>query len=603
MLPIKQIKKNVIFDFEVFPEWWVVCFRNIDNPDDVYLISSDTYEYKNKLLNILSAYRLIGFNIKAYDLLIYNAILCDQTPAQVYQVSEDIMNNVNNKWTKTFTHYRWNWIDLYNDWKFGSLKMYEANTGLSIVETTIPFGKKNLTDEEKAEIIRYCYADTLATYKLWLERKDYFSIHEFVSETYGVPLQKAYQKTMGSLTAEAMKANKPMDIMPEDKRQDIYVLDYIDKILGVTPFDYLLTDSQEEQIFMIDGDKFKLGVGGVHSDYDEPIIVESKNGKTVWSIDVTQYYPHMLTMFNLMPRSVPTVGVQIYKGMIEKVKSLKREMNSESDPVKAKRMKEKRDKYKVLINAVSGAMRNKWSKFYDPSRIITMCAVGQFLLIAVVVDIKKSFPGTEILQTNTDGAYLLIPDEYDIHSKMKEIMAICKFEFEVDKADKLVQRDVNNYALVMGKKVKTKGAWIYENRPRLNPAKYAICRMAVFNELIHGIPIVQTIMNNKDIMNFVSCSKTGSSYDETVYTLDGKDIPTSNTNRFIASKNVKAGMLYKIKYKADGTQSRSQVPDCPTNAMLLNEDISTYDFDDLNIDYNFYIRYANDLLPSFHIFQ
>lgn len=614
MLPTKLTKKNVIFDFEVFPEWWVVCFRDEADPLSISYISSNTKNYIALLQEKLQDCRLIGFNCKWYDLYIYNAILCYQSPEQVYQVSQDIINEVKTKWTANFNHYKWDWIDLFNDWRFGSLKMYEANAGLSIVESKVPFGKKNLTPAEKEEIILYCHADTWAAYKLWQDRKDYFSIHEFVSQTYCVPATKAYQKTMAALTAEAMLATKPLNILPEDKRKDIYVLDYIKSVLGdISPFDYLLVNDKDERVFILDGDKYILGTGGIHStlfdDSDDDkqaslTIAETNDTMQLWTMDFTQYYPNMLTKFKLMPRSVPQIGVTRYVDMINKVRELKVLVTNESDPDIKKQLSSKRDKYKVLINAVSGAMRSKYSKFYDPARIITMCATGQFLIIAIATDLKRTFPGTEIIQTNTDGIYLYTPKNADVESKMKEIIGKINFEIEIEKADKIIQRNVNNYILEINGKVKSKGSWLYNQRSKFKPCNYAVCRIAVYNYLVYNTPIEQTIYADKDIMDFVKCAKTGSTFEETIYCKDGVDYQTSATNRFIASKNVKEGVLYKVKYNKDGVPSRHLVPDCPPNTLLLNESVDSYEFDDLNIDYDFYIKEANELVPKiFHILQ
>lgn len=592
-------RRNLLFDFEVFPHWWCMSHRYDDSPSEDLIITSDMDDAVKRIKFLISSSRLIGFNIKAYDLYIMNAIVNGLTPERIYQISEDLISNVSTPWTKTWSHYSWNWIDLFSDWKFGSLKMFEANQGLPIVESSVPFGKENLTDEDKADIIKYCHADTWASYLLWEKRRDYFGIHEFVSSEFGVALNKAYQKTMASLTAAAVQARKPTNILPEDKSKDIYVLDYIDRILHTTPFDYLLINERSERVYEYEGDRFILGVGGVHSDYDKPIIVESNDERTVWSIDFTQYYPNMLVKFKLMPRSVPEVGVAIFTRMIQAVKDLKVEISRlkhSGDHVAAAQLNSKRDKYKVLINALSGAMRNKWSNFYDPSRIITMCAVGQFLLIAIVLDIKKSFPGTEILQTNTDGAYLLVPNEYDLQAKMDEIMNLIHFDIEVDACKKIIQRDVNNYVCVFKDgSVKTKGAWIYKKRDLFKPAKYAVCSIAVLNYLLYGTPIEETIRNDRDIMDFVCCAKTGGTFQETIYRVDDADTPTTSTNRFIASKGVK-GVLYKVKDK-----SYHKVADCPSNCLLLNESIDEYDFDTLNVDYDFYIKYAHDLLPNFYI--
>ena len=212
----------------------------------------------------------------------------------------------------------------------------------------------------------------------------------------------------------------------------------------------------------------------------------------------------------------------------------KRQGNFES----AKQAKSLRDKYKVLINAVSGAMRNKYSKFYDPSRIITMCAVGEFLLIAVVKDLKKQFPGTEVLQTNTDGAFLYVPNWEGFEEAVEKINKRIGFTFEVDAGKMLVQNNVNNYIFVKDNgQAKSKGSWVYPKRDRLKPASYAISHIAAFKLLIDGTPIEETVRNCTDIMDFAMCVKSGSTFERTIYKTNNQELEVNNTNRFVVSRS------------------------------------------------------------------
>lgn len=589
---------NIIFDFEVFPNWWCCCTRRVDTPEKISVITSDDPAAVRNLRLLIANCRLIGFNIRSYDLYILYAIVSGCTPSEVYEVSDNIIHNVSTQWTSHFGHYRWNWIDLYSDWKFGSLKMYEANQGMSIVESSVPFGKENLSPRDKMEIIEYCHADTNAALQLFHDREGYFSIHEYVSEHYNIPLQKAYQRTMQGLTAEATGVQKTPCTAAEDKRSSIYVLDYIKEMLdGVDPFAFLLEDQNEVRTFVYDGDVYKLGVGGVHSDFEQPIIVKSNENGRIFSIDVTQYYPNMLMNFDLMPRGMDEAGKRIFGDMIKAVRDLKvkiSEYEAAGDFESAKQAKSLRDKYKVLINAVSGAMRNKYSKFYDPSRIITMCAVGEFLLIAVVNDLKKQFPGTEVLQTNTDGAFLYVPNWEGFEEAVEKINKRIGFTFEVDAGKMLVQNNVNNYIFVKDNgQAKSTGSWVYPKRNRLKPASYAISHIAAFKLLLDGTPIEETVRNCTDIMDFAMCVKSGTSFERTIYKTNNQELEVNNTNRFVVSRRG-IGTLYKIK---DGSAHR--FPDCPDNIILINGDISEYNLKDLDIDYDFYIRYAHELIPNF----
>lgn len=595
---------NLIFDCEVFASFWCICTLDMNNVKG--LITSDDLDAQQRVKRLIINNRLIGFNCRQYDLIILNAISMGLSTNRVRQVSDDIINNLETPWTKTFNHYRWDWIDLFNDWRFGSLKMYEANQGLAIVESSIPFTKQELTDAEKAEIISYCQYDVAATMCLWQARRNYFSIHEFVSAKYGVPLRKAYQRTMQSLVAEATNTLKPTNIMPEDKREDIYVLDYIYEQLGsdLDIFKFLVASDSDERMFLHNGTMYTLGVGGVHSDYGQPIDVTSGKEFNIFGLDFTQYYPNMLLKFNLMPRSMNEEGIAIFQGMVNEVKRLKTEVKAlyrEQRIEDAEAANNARDRYKVLINAPSGAMRNKYSKFFDPARIVTMCCVGQFLLIAIVADMQKTFPGTDVLQTNTDGAFIMVPVKYSskaVHDKLESIKALINFDIELDDCQRMIQRDVNNYLLVESDgKVKSRGSWAYKERDSFKPASYAICHKAVYNLMLFDQPIEETIRSSTNVMDFVRCAKTGGTFEKTVLVIkDDAEVEQNNVNRFVASLTPD-GMLYKVK---DG--KRNRVPDCPNNCKLLNNAINEYKFEDLNIDYDFYIKYAYELIPNFYTF-
>ena len=304
-----------------------------------------------------------------------------------------------------------------------------------------------------------------------------------------------------------------------------------------------------------------------------------------------------LMNFDLMPRGMDEAGKRIFGDMIKAVRDLKvkvAEYEAAGNFESAKQAKSLRDKYKVLINAVSGAMRNKYSKFYDPSRIITMCAVGEFLLIAVVNDLKKQFPGTEVLQTNTDGAFLYVPNWEGFEEAVEKINKRIGFTFEVDAGKMLVQNNVNNYIFVKDNgQAKSKGSWVYPKRDRLKPASYAISHIAAFKLLLDGTPIEETVRNCTDIMDFAMCVKSGTSFERTIYKTNNQELEVNNTNRFVVSRRG-IGTLYKIK---DGSAHR--FPDCPDNIILINGDISEYNLKDLDIDYDFYIRYAHELIPNF----
>ena len=85
---------NIIFDFEVFPNWWCCCTRRVDTPEKISVITSDDPAAVRNLRLLIANCRLIGFNIRSYDLYILYAIVSGCTPSEVYEVSDNIIHNV-----------------------------------------------------------------------------------------------------------------------------------------------------------------------------------------------------------------------------------------------------------------------------------------------------------------------------------------------------------------------------------------------------------------------------------------------------------------------------------------------------------------------------
>ena len=61
--------QEIVFDLEVFPEWWCMVYTNPDDMNEKLVITSDTFNYKKKIMKLIPAKCLIGFNIKNYDLI------------------------------------------------------------------------------------------------------------------------------------------------------------------------------------------------------------------------------------------------------------------------------------------------------------------------------------------------------------------------------------------------------------------------------------------------------------------------------------------------------------------------------------------------------
>lgn len=287
--------QEVVFDIEVFPEWWCIVHTDPDDMSKKVVISSDTPNYLQKIKRLIPARCLIGFNIKNYDLRILNGIIHSCDPYRLYELSKNIIEHQDdegfNEKADPFNNYtfwnKFNFSDLYDDWRFGSLKEFESNTGMSIKESEISFDKTNLTDAEKEEIIKYCMHDVDATVKLLEFRREYIDSKKMLSNMFGIPIDKALKSTNAKLCALVLGAtpkNRTLDnkfVIPQ-KVEHYLKANLPQDIIDL--FEYLNDDSKVVHLF---DNEITFGIGGIHSTYSENIVAQSDKDYVLMNIDVT----------------------------------------------------------------------------------------------------------------------------------------------------------------------------------------------------------------------------------------------------------------------------------------------------------------------------
>ena len=96
----------------------------------------------------------------------------------------------------------------------------------------------------------------------------------------------------------------------------------------------------------------------------------------------------------------------------------------------------------------------------------------------------------------------------------------------------------------------------------------------------------------------ITCTK-GPTYRGVVQRFnDGTEKELYKANRVVAGKDTNLGMIYKYKVRL-GQTSYAKMPNIPEHCLLVNNDLSYYDFDkDIkpNLDYLYYIQRCVDLL-------
>lgn len=599
----------VIFDIEVFPHWWCVVYNQCG---EKRVVTSET-KGRTKILKDLRCSRILcGFNIKGYDMRILRMIVEGFTPEQIYRLSKAIIGNdaTHPHNTIKFWH-EYNFTDLYDDWRFGSLKAFESNSGMSIEESGISFDKECLTEADKQNSIEYCIHDVDATEDMFVYRKNYLEAKITLAEMYDLPILKSLKSSNAKLCAKVLQAEKRVLHKSKDfiipKKVEPYIKEWVpDEVLNSFRYiDPTLCKDEEEIIYEFDlfENHIKYGVGGVHSVMDKWLYVAETEDYMLVNIDVQSYYPNLLMAFDLMSRCCP--DSRIYKSIYEMRLTYKQGASKElslngKTPLYYEYMK-KSNALKLILNTTYGAMKNKNNALYDPDRATTMCYLGQLLLTALAHELYTKCVGLKVIQLNTDGILVYVPKRLleNMRAVVRGWETLTGLSMEEDKLIAFYQRDVNNYIELTGnpkKPYKLKGKWANQSQKEdMSNLNAPVVHKAVLLYYTEGVPLEQTIHSCTDLIDFCFTTTTGRAYDSTWYEYEGQYIPANKVNRVIATTDKRCGTIRKRKTEIDDEgnvkERYDKASEIPLNCRLCNDDIRQAELPS-DLDFEWYVDFA-----------
>ena len=598
-------KDFIVFDWEVFPHWNCVVYKR-HGVDEHFVITSDDPDYREKLREMASLGYLAGFNIKGYDMQMTDFAIAGYTPEELYEHNLNIVESEDRSWKSLSFWRKFEFTDLFDDLKtMGSLKQFESNTGLPIHESSVPFGKEDLTATDKKEIIDYCIDDVYATDSLLDARMGYLSAKATCSKLSSLSEAECIKNTSAKLCAKMLGAKKrevledrvyeiPEKLEPIFK--DIIHPTILENFIGQP----LVNDFSYEVRYM--KNSFIYGAGGVHSTYKDSLYYISDDEYTLVNADFENLYPSLLVVYNYYPIGVPPEGRELFKFLLKECRRLKAELrqmkkDGKGDTAEYDELFKLRDAIKLILNASTGAMRSKFSDLYDPQQIIALCMTGQ-LLTTCMAKLMHNL-GALIIQTNTDGVLFKIKrssleEAKQVLAKFSEQVEI---PLEVDEEYSVFQKNVNNYILYAtpDSKPKLKGRWAKKSGSDvpLVPLNAPVINNAVIAYYSKGIPFEETIRAETNPLNFMITTMKGPTYTGVMYQSDIGEIQTTNINRVYASTNIKYGTLHKIKVDENGDIIKhDKIASIPNRCGLCNGAVPKRIELIRDIDYDWYIAEA-----------
>lgn len=519
------------YDFEVFKhDWMVVVINPVTRDERVIINDADalTALYEERKRDIW-----VGYNNLHYDQFIFKGILCGFDPKAI---NDFIIVEGRKGWQYSSVLRRVYMVnyDVFHPRTDRGLKTHEAYLGNDIRETTVPFDiDRKLTEAEVAETVKYCRHDVEQTIEVFMQRKSEFDARMDLLKMFDLPLVYL-GKTDAQLTAIILGAERPA--RPRDDEFDIVPLPCLD--LG--PYDYIrswyLDPANQDYSAMLDFDvagcPHKCAWGGLHG----AISQYAGEGYFI-NVDVESYYPAEMIVHKLLSRNVRDPS------KFEGIRDHRIELKHAKDP--------RQKALKLVINGTFGASKDKFNALYDPRQANMICVNGQLMLIDLMHKLVRD-AGAEIIQSNTDGVLIRMPDGFDggpdaFYERVDDVAYEWEHRtgmgLEFDEFTRVYQKDVNNYVLVAADgSMKTKGAYVKQ----LGPLDYdlAVVNKALVEFMVHGVPVEDTIMADDDLIDYQRVVKVSGKYK---YGVHGHERLTDRCFRVFASTRESDGMVGRVK--------------------------------------------------------
>lgn len=576
----------VFYDFEVFQNDWLVVALDMTEQREHVIIND--VEGLERFYNDHKRDVWVGFNSRNYDQYILKGILAGFNPKEI---NDFIIVQGNRGWQFSDTFRR---IPLYNYDVMQNidrgLKVFEGFLGSNIKESSVPFDiDRKLTPDELQETVEYCRHDVEQTVEVFLRRKADFDAQMALLKMFKLPLADI-SKTKAQLSAKILGASRRT-------YDDEFDIDFPDTLILRKYRDVLEWYKQpENRKYHVDPEnpksrKMKLEIdiagvphifawGGVHGARTK----YSGEGYFI-NMDVASLYPSLMIRYNLHSRSCNPAK---FNEIVETRLKFKHEGNPLQAPLK------------IVINGTYGAMKDKNNPLYDPRQANLVCVYGQLLILDLMERLEEH--GAEIIQSNTDGVLVRMPDGFkggaDAFYNMVDDVAYLwelrtGLELEFDEYTRVYQKDVNNYVIVDAEgHYKSKGAYV----KKLNALDYdlAIVNRAVVAYMVDSVPVEKTILACNELKEFQQVKKISSKYDYLFY--DGQTLLEKCVRVFASTDKRKGGL--KMKHKSKTTLDK--VSNTPERCFIYNDSVEGVPCPS-ELDKSWYIELARKRLEGFGV--
>lgn len=526
----------VFFDIEVYKNFYLISFKkdnifyNYYKYNNVWYKNKDLEDYFDLIIDKQTDY-LVGFNIKAYDLLLLSKILEGCSNEKAYEISNDIIKSkstydlYNKHFIKNLEYDGYQVIDLIKVFNgHASLKTLGNRVHFQTIEN-LPYDIEKPLEEDQIEtVIQYCVNDVKLTeflyekvkYEVQLRFELYkeYEINALINSSNAQIAEKILTKYLkkNEVYKEDLKYEKPNGLEFEDEQLQAIInnledfTDYKDKII---------------KVIQINNGYYKMGEGGLHSQHEENKYYISNDNVSYVNLDVVSYYPSIIVNNNFYPKEKFPNFLDVYKKFLNERKRLK-ETNGD---------KYKIDAYKIILNGTFGKLNSEYSELYSRKSFLNITINGQLFLLKLIEMLEIN--NFIVVSSNTDGLVVRVPNSlYDNFKQVcEDWMNLFNFELEYNILKKIFYFNVNNYVSLDENDIVKRKGW-FEKISLYRGSEPNIIKQLVIDKLLdNNIDLFEQVEKYNDIEDYVYL------YTSTKFQLFFRDVKLGKVVRFIKGKS------------------------------------------------------------------
>lgn len=508
---------RLMFDIECYVNYFLLGLKNVDTGNKLHFEmrnDNDADFDRAKIKRLIENNTVVGFNSEDYDIPVVTAAIYGATNSELKKLSDSIIIKNLKYWqvNRNLPKLKTDHIDLINIAPgAGSLKLYGGRLNAPKLQDLPIEPSAVISGKDAKELRDYCLnGDLELTELIYNDLAPQIELRRNMSAQYKINLltksdaQIAEAVFKHELTEAGVEVYKievepgtqfeykiPSFISFKSEEFIKALQDVKDAVFVVSEKGSVLLPKSLYRAYKFDGAKYKMGIGGLHSQEKQQVVIAGP-GQTLVDKDVKAYYPWIILNQNLHPEHLGKGFVSVYRSIVERRMAAKAVGDKVTDAT-----------LKIVINSSFGKFGSKYSTMYSPDLLIQTTITGQLSLMMLIE--RLSAIGVRICSANTDGIVLLFDDEL-----AHDVELVC-FNWELDTGFELedtfykavYSRDVNNYlAIKPNNSSKGKGIFTLGSLSK-NPAN-VICYEAVINYLVEGIPLKNTIDYCTEVHKFTS---------------------------------------------------------------------------------------------------